>query len=540
MVRILSLGYLIAFCIAIIGMAISAIFHFKVAEDDAFASAEQRPRSELHFSGWKAPEIDRYLSSVESYFADRLPFRTELLLLQAGFNKFFGKPLNTELLVRGSDGWLFFGNGAGRGIDQYRGIVQLSPQQLQAFTGYFQSVQSALKPLGIPLIVVIAPDKHSIYPEHLPAYLSRRGNSPLDQLNQTDLGFPLLDLRPSLLNQKKQTDLPLYFRTDSHWNEYGAYRSYLQVMEKLGFRAPFEAANSDFLRPAPQPSKADLAIKSGTGEVFLDEYTHLRRNFFSKDLNLEDFLSGTTSKLPANNKTRLSAMHSHRVSGSGHEGTLLVLGDSFTENMSPFFNHSFGNVVYQHYVEYGRNDIANMAAQYKANAVVFMMVERNLIIPVSRFIPATQSPHLQERQQASVSNTPSANPQRDSIVIANNRLIAESDLVRQISDVRLDKGDLVFRSTGFDPYFHLPAVSPLAKGAIVRLEITLPADRLVQLFYQTPQQPQITEEQSVRTPLPAGRHTIQWAIKSPLNGHFRLDPGNAPGDYRIHKIEIIP
>jgi hypothetical protein len=63
---------------------------------------------------------------------------------------------------------------------------------------------------------------------------------------------------------------------------------------------------------------------------------------------------------------------------------------------------------------------------------------------------------------------------------------------------------------------------------------------LVQLFYQTTGNPVIAEENSVKTALPAGRHVIEWTIDAPLNGIFRLDPGNAPGEYRLHKIEIRP
>jgi hypothetical protein len=63
---------------------------------------------------------------------------------------------------------------------------------------------------------------------------------------------------------------------------------------------------------------------------------------------------------------------------------------------------------------------------------------------------------------------------------------------------------------------------------------------MVQLFYQTESGPQITEEQSVQASVPAGRQTLEWRIDRPLNGIFRLDPGNGPGEYAIHNIEIRP
>jgi hypothetical protein len=113
-------------------------------------------------------------------------------------------------------------------------------------------------------------------------------------------------------------------------------------------------------------------------------------------------------------------------------------------------------------------------------------------------------------------------------------------LVRGIANARVDGSDVVFTATDFDPYFHLPHQPAMPGGAKVLVELTLPAERLVQLFYQTTANPVIAEENSLKTALPGGRHVIEWTIDAPLNGIFRLDPGNAPGEYRLHKIEILP
>jgi hypothetical protein len=123
---------------------------------------------------------------------------------------------------------------------------------------------------------------------------------------------------------------------------------------------------------------------------------------------------------------------------------------------------------------------------------------------------------------------------------ANDKLLAESSLVRGIENIRFQDGAMRFTSTSDDPYFHLPPVPPLPSGATVSIELTVPAERMVQLFYQTESTPQITEEQSVQASIPAGRQTLEWRIDRPLNGIFRLDPGNGPGEYEIHKIEIRP
>src|SRR5207237_584545 len=77
---------------------------------------------------------------------------------------------------------------------------------------------------GIAYVVTVAPDKATIYPEHLPAWMQRLpGPTPLDRattLLHRDPALRFVDLRPLLIAAKR--DRQVYYRTDSHWNYLGA------------------------------------------------------------------------------------------------------------------------------------------------------------------------------------------------------------------------------------------------------------------------------------------------------------------------------
>jgi alginate O-acetyltransferase complex protein AlgJ len=541
MARIFNVTYSLIFCLLVGGMALLFALQINVQEDQAFKRVEQRTPAELHFVGWQPIALRSYFASVERFVADRLPFRENLLRMQVAVNRSFGKFLNPEVAIMGKDGWIFLGNNFDRGIDKYRGIVRFDRQQLDAFGQYFREVSMALERQGVPFLLAVVPDKHSVYPEYLPEYFARRGESPLDQLMQMPpAGFRILDLRETLAAEKGNGGAPLYFRADSHWNELGAYVGYRKIMETLGIPVGVQASREDFTRLAIAKSGGDLVQKTGSTQPFPDEYTHLRRNFFSGVLSVEDLQKRTVRPLPANDMTRITDMNSYRTTNTGREGTLLVIGDSTTENMSRYLNNSFGQVVYQHYLSFGSHDIPRLASQYRPRAVVYLMVERNLTTPVNHLIPAEDRPAKMTTQGKLSANAGAVPHSPQSAVISNQRLLAESSQVHEIADIRIENGDLLFRATGFDPYFHLPPVAPMPAGAVISLELTLPGERMVQLFYQTQKNPQITEEQSFRTPLPAGRHLIQWRVPVALDGRFRLDPGNAPGVYRIHRLEISP
>jgi hypothetical protein len=114
-------------------------------------------------------------------------------------------------------------------------------------------------------------------------------------------------------------------------------------------------------------------------------------------------------------------------------------------------------------------------------------------------------------------------------------ILSQAGYRNDIVDFRLDGDDLAFQSIGNDPYFLLPHV-PLRPDKVswVSLEITGPEKTQLQMFYQTIEEPQFVERQSVRRELWAGRRLISFPLPPGLNGHFRLDPGNVKGNFRLH------
>lgn len=84
-------------------------------------------------------------------------------------------------------------------------------------------------------IYVIAPNKHTLYFEFLPSYITKKNKqSATDQLvnylnHHTDVN--VVDLRSPLFDEK--TRHPVYYKTDTHWNQYGANRAQFEIMTKI-------------------------------------------------------------------------------------------------------------------------------------------------------------------------------------------------------------------------------------------------------------------------------------------------------------------
>ncbi len=82
---------------------------------------------------------------------------------------------------------------------------------------------------------MVAPDKESIYPEYLPAYLQRPGAATqLDQLVEylhKHSDVEIVDLRPALRAARHSGDV--YYAHDTHWNDRGALAGYREICARL-------------------------------------------------------------------------------------------------------------------------------------------------------------------------------------------------------------------------------------------------------------------------------------------------------------------
>ena len=138
----------------------------------------------------------------------------------------------------GKEGW-FFHRSADDALAQARGVSLFTPLELERWIGWMEARQSWLAERGIEFLVVIAPGKQSIYPEFLPDWANQVGPTRYDQIVarlRRGSSFELLDLHGPLLRAKASERL--YFRSDGHWNDLGAFVAYRAIAEWIAARHP--------------------------------------------------------------------------------------------------------------------------------------------------------------------------------------------------------------------------------------------------------------------------------------------------------------
>ncbi len=162
---------------------------------------------------------------------------------------------NTNIAV-GKRGFYFEGWGARKvekgvvakfdNIADYMGQIPFSQEELEHWRRVLEERAYWLKERGINYVFVLAPTKALVYPEYLPRSLQiaiDRGRANRYQQLSTYLRekstIHFIDLLPPLLAAKKKRDYPLlFYKTDFHWNFYGAFIAYQAMARKLAEMFP--------------------------------------------------------------------------------------------------------------------------------------------------------------------------------------------------------------------------------------------------------------------------------------------------------------
>jgi len=202
--------------------------------DRAPAPNENRAPATMPVSKLSTKGARDFLAGLEAYFSDHFGFRKQLVRWDHHWKwQIFRDARATQAMV-GEDGWLFFSGGVM--IDDVMGNMPFSSAELEDWRQLLTQRRDWLAQRGIRYLFVIPPDKHTIYPEHLPRWLATaaRPSRRLDQFvdyMKTRSDVPILNLRDALLAGKETNQV--YLRTDTHWNERGGFIAAREIVGKI-------------------------------------------------------------------------------------------------------------------------------------------------------------------------------------------------------------------------------------------------------------------------------------------------------------------
>lgn len=290
--------------------------------------------------------------------------------------------------VIGANGYVFLGNDYADVIDRHFRVFSFKKHSDYAET-LFEKITTLSKlshEFKSQFIVLIAPDKHTVYEEFFPSWVKQKPSElTLTQLGISDLkknGIPVLFPSNDLISQTETEQV--YFKTDTHWNIKGAEVAFRSILKALKLEEP----KNTFLIVPDGVSKniGDLGPIVGIPSNFSFEDKSYRFNFGEdqvvtwvepmqeqKEIMIKDALARGFQKT-----------FSAKVKNNHSQSTksIMLICDSFGTSLSPFLSSYFRTV----YLTSNHKSLTVLSDEIKENKpdiVIYEIVERSFIMPGS-------------------------------------------------------------------------------------------------------------------------------------------------------------
>lgn len=349
-------------------------------------------------------DVADFPKGFENAFNDHFGFRRDLITIYK-LAMFLGLNVSTNPnnVVIGQHGYLFLGNDYFSTFDRHTGLRPPTPEEVSALMDAETRKLAWLERRGIKYLFAIAPNKYSIYPEYLPAYVKQARYEMLATRfhNQAiSRHLPVVDLRPALLEAKRKYGDLAYTKTDSHWSNLGAFYGYEAILEQLTRQT------------GPLKSLVLEDFDTSMGKAYnLEGLLGLRKHYKMKDVAIRLNLNHSSPDIKAYEfngqeipwSDTEEVHYNDRIIIKNSDGLnnvpIFMLRDSFTNRLSPLLNQTFTKMAYSHYNHPDTpNDIIKHLMKFKPEVFLHEMVEVNLA-GVKGVYPPWESP-LVCRQEA--------------------------------------------------------------------------------------------------------------------------------------------
>lgn len=274
------------------------------------------------------------------YYSDHFGLREPLSKFAQRIARFQNRGSSSGRWTIGQDNWFFLGsltpgvNHFGDPFGDFVNINRFTSEQLQQCGMNIEATRQFLAARGISYLYVIAPNKHTIYPDKVPSNaIKQHPESATDQLVnflQANTQVEVVDLRSPLRAARQHGDV--YFRFDTHWNYYGASIAQFEIMKRVNELLP----NS---KPASQWSLNQFSIETKTGGD-LAELARLTPAI--ERVPVPRFEAGCSPDVRSGRQGR----ETHTLYCDTGRGKALIFRDSFFTHLQPFMARNFRESTY--------------------------------------------------------------------------------------------------------------------------------------------------------------------------------------------------
>ncbi|MCR5770224.1 MAG: hypothetical protein K6G87_03190 [Butyrivibrio sp.] len=331
--------------------------------DSSTADKENRVMTE--FPTLANTQLFEYPTLFDAYMEDNLPYKNYLVSLNSKIDYYIFNTSSSGDVIVGDNGWLFYTGHENNDEDplaDYEGSNLYSQEELETIASNMIEARDFLAASGKEFVITMVPNKSRVYSEYMPAACGEvsqdcRLNQVYQYLSEnTDLTIvsPYSDI---MAYKEAHPETQLYFKYDTHWNNFGAYVAAQSISRVWGFEMP------------------DLDTVE---QVYVDSDTYDLARMINLGDNLKEQAPIATAYSGHMAKVEIlsdgMSFTGTVESGTADNRKLYIIGDSFSALLFPYLACHFNSSQSDMYYNYTYTSLEN----YDPDVVVFEVVERYL------------------------------------------------------------------------------------------------------------------------------------------------------------------
>ncbi len=358
-----STGYVVLFSIILLFPSLMLFFPIEEKTLNENRSLAQKPKFSIS---------KEYSTEYENYYNDNLCLIGQIKTLLNEFKMtVFQSSTNPEKVLFGYDDFLFLSN-IYSSYSSYSHRDLMSSAELDSLSNKFLDRKLNLNKKGIAYFCGFWPNKHTIYADKLPEVMKIQINGKMSLADQVINTFQknkikFFDVRETL--KEKKTEKQLYLKLDTHWNMSGVYYAYksffVQLYNEFGVK-PFDEAIFDITYHKEQVG--DLVGVLGVDSLNIIDNVPIYK--------IKDGI-GKISIVPSDGLPKLTVTMVNYECKTPK--TVLIFGDSFSENIQMFLSMHFQKVI--------RVDLSRESRYYDSDIVEKVNPDIVISACVERYLP---------------------------------------------------------------------------------------------------------------------------------------------------------
>lgn len=251
------------------------------------------------------------------------------------------------------------------------------------FTGMENRIRNRLNQLrqyneNAEIIYLIVPSSMTVYPELVPETYGDPANKTrltkaVEAINKS--GALAIDLH-DLFNQHKNDEMPLYYKLDSHWSDYGAFVAYQALFDHISEKFPDAAprAKEEFDWNPDYYESGDMSFYLAMSQENVKEYAYYRTFDFSAPASITNVkrYRSDTMLCYSNAVTDQNTINTNR----GNLPSCIVFRDSYSTQLYDILAERMDQTNYMGMWSFAWNN--SYISSVKPDYIIYVLAEWNL------------------------------------------------------------------------------------------------------------------------------------------------------------------